>query len=220
MAILVKGTDFSTGQQVAAANLDNLVDAATFDSGAVDNSTTQLSSGAIIVKDGGVTPAKLSTGAPTWDSSGNQTVTGRIDANGGTVRFPATQVPSSGANDLDDYEEGTWTPSVGGTATYTLQQGIYTKIGRLVHVHCRLTINSIGTGSQTTISGLPFTAAVATAGVVPFFASAANSFTSVGCYTSGTTIIMSGLTAAGASTATATFFTSSTDVMLSITYHV
>lgn len=59
MAILVKGTDFSTGQQVSAANLDNLVDAATFDSGAVDNVTTQLSSGAIIVKDGGITAAKI-----------------------------------------------------------------------------------------------------------------------------------------------------------------
>lgn len=148
------------------------------------------------------------------------TITGAITATGGQIAFPAAQVPSADANTLDDYEEGTWTPTLGGTASYTLQQGIYTKIGRLVHVHCRLTINSIGTGSQTTISGLPFTAAVSTAGVVPFFASAANSFTSVGCYTSGTTIIMSGLTAAGASTATATFFTSSTDVMLSITYHV
>lgn len=148
------------------------------------------------------------------------TITGAITASGGQIAFPATQVPSADANTLDDYEEGTWTPTLGGTATYTLQQGIYTKIGRLVHVHCRLSVNNIGTGSQTTISGLPFTAAVATAGVVSYFASAANSFTSMGCYTNGTDILMSGLTAAGASTATATFFTSSTDVMLSVTYHV
>lgn len=59
MAVLTKGVDFTTGDQVTAANLDNLVDAATFASGAVDNSTTQLSGGAIIVKDGGVTMAKL-----------------------------------------------------------------------------------------------------------------------------------------------------------------
>ncbi len=61
MPILTKGVDFTTGDQVTAANLDNLVDAATFAAGAVDNSTTQLSSGAIIVKDGGITGAKLAS---------------------------------------------------------------------------------------------------------------------------------------------------------------
>ena len=60
MAILSKGTDFTTGDQVTAAKLDELVDNATFASGAVDNSTTQLDgSGRIIVKDGGITAAKL-----------------------------------------------------------------------------------------------------------------------------------------------------------------
>jgi hypothetical protein len=60
MAILSKGTDFSTGDQVTAAKLDALVDSATFASGAVDDSTTQLDgNGKIIVKDGGITTAKL-----------------------------------------------------------------------------------------------------------------------------------------------------------------
>ena len=60
MAILSKGTDFTTGDQVTAAKLDALVDSATFASGAVDDSTTQLDgSGRIIVKDGGITAAKL-----------------------------------------------------------------------------------------------------------------------------------------------------------------
>ena len=59
MAVLEKGNDFTTGDQVTAANLDALVDAATFTSGAVDNVTTQLSSGAIVVRDGGITTAKL-----------------------------------------------------------------------------------------------------------------------------------------------------------------
>jgi len=61
VAILTKGVDFTTGDQVSATNLDNLVDAATFAAGAVDNSTTQLSGGAIIVKDLGVTMAKLAS---------------------------------------------------------------------------------------------------------------------------------------------------------------
>lgn len=81
-------------------------------------------------------------------------------ASGAGITFPATQSASSDANTLDDYEEGTWTPSVGGSATYTTQTGIYTKIGRTVWIGCTFQINAIGTGSQSEISGLPFTSSV------------------------------------------------------------
>jgi hypothetical protein len=78
------------------------------------------------------------------------------------ITFPATQSASSDANTLDDYEEGTWTPSVGTFATtgttYYSQTGTYTKIGNVVHIRANLHINSIGTGSATAITGLPFTA--------------------------------------------------------------
>ena len=60
------------------------------------------------------------------------------------------------ANTLDDYEEGTWTPSVGGNASYHLQSGTFTKIGRLVHAHGVCQVNVLGTGSTTTMSGFPF----------------------------------------------------------------
>jgi hypothetical protein len=67
------------------------------------------------------------------------------------------------ANTLDDYEEGTWTPTLTATATnpsatYTLQIGRYTKIGNLVQVSCILetSAKSGGTGDLK-ISGLPFT---------------------------------------------------------------
>jgi hypothetical protein len=70
MAVLSKGHTFATGDSPTATQVNNLVDAATFATGAVDNSTTSLSGGAIIVKDGGVTPAKLSTGHPTWTAGG------------------------------------------------------------------------------------------------------------------------------------------------------
>jgi len=73
------------------------------------------------------------------------------------ITFPATQSASSNANTLDDYEEGTWTPTLGGTATYTVQSGRYTKIGGLVHVSINLVVNSIGSGSTNTVYGLPFT---------------------------------------------------------------
>ena len=68
MAILSKGTDFSTGDQVTAANLDALVDSATFASGAVDDTSTALDSSSpqkIIVKDGGITTAKLADSSST-----------------------------------------------------------------------------------------------------------------------------------------------------------
>ena len=75
MAILSKGATIVADTQVSATNLNNLVDAATFASGAVDGTTTQLSSGAIIVKDGGITPAKLSTGGPSWTGGGTLSAT-------------------------------------------------------------------------------------------------------------------------------------------------
>ena len=68
MAILSKGTDFTTGDQVTAANLDALVDNATFASGAVDDTSTALDSSSpqkIIVKDGGVTTVKLADSSST-----------------------------------------------------------------------------------------------------------------------------------------------------------
>ena len=59
MAILNKGQTFSDGEQVTSAKLNTAVDGATFASGAVDDVSTQLSGGAIIVKDGGVGTAKI-----------------------------------------------------------------------------------------------------------------------------------------------------------------
>ena len=75
---------------------------------------------------------------------------------GAGITFPATDSPSSNANTLDDYEEGAWTPSIGGTATYTTQVGHYTKIGKQVTLIFDLAILLLGTGSTTTITGAPF----------------------------------------------------------------
>ena len=58
---------------------------------------------------------------------------GTTSANGIGITFPATQSASTNANTLDDYEEGTWTPSVGSfinlTGTPSLTTSLYTKIG-------------------------------------------------------------------------------------------
>jgi hypothetical protein len=78
---------------------------------------------------------------------------------GAGITFPASQSASTDANTLDDYEEGTWTPNVGGNATYTVQVGRYVKIGSQVTVWGQMIIGTLGTGSNADISGLPFTSA-------------------------------------------------------------
>ena len=81
MAILSKGTTYSDGDQVTSTNLNALVDSATFASGAVDDSTTQLSSGKIIVKDLGISAGKLATSAVTTAKiAGSNVTTAKIAA--------------------------------------------------------------------------------------------------------------------------------------------
>jgi hypothetical protein len=84
------------------------------------------------------------------------------------IAFPATQVPHAGANVLDDYEEGTWTPVLTfGTpgdlsVAYTTQIGRYTKVGRLVHWSCIIltsTFTHTTASGNLLVTGLPFTAA-------------------------------------------------------------
>ena len=70
-----------------------------------------------------------------------------------------------GANTLDDYEEGLWTPAVkfhnaNTGISYTTLNGHYTKVGNVVHVRCYIHIYSNGSSTGATIiDGLPFTAA-------------------------------------------------------------
>jgi hypothetical protein len=86
---------------------------------------------------------------------------GNTSANGVGVTFPATQVASSDANTLDDYEEGTWVGTLtGGTTTPATPQqatGRYTKIGRQVSVQIAFeNVSSIGYLGNISITGLPF----------------------------------------------------------------
>ena len=63
MPILTTGNTFVDGNQVTALKLNDAVNGAAFTSGAVNNAQgTSISSGAIIVIDGGITASKLATG--------------------------------------------------------------------------------------------------------------------------------------------------------------
>jgi hypothetical protein len=76
------------------------------------------------------------------------------------ITFPATQSASSDANTLDDYEEGTWTPtatSQGGSITSYSANGSYVKIGKTVFVRAEIIITNVGTASgRIDGGGLPF----------------------------------------------------------------
>ena len=94
--------------------------------------------------------------------SGNANVTGTMTSTGALT--PGSGIYLGGtvaANLLDDYEEGTFTPSLtptsGSITTYSNQLGYYTKVGNRVFCTMRISITNIGTASgDMTLSGLPF----------------------------------------------------------------
>lgn len=86
-------------------------------------------------------------------------------AGAGQVKFPATQNPSADANTLDDYEKGTWTPTLsfatpGDLAVaYNIREGFYTKIGRLVTLSYTIVTSSFAyttASGGALIDGVPF----------------------------------------------------------------
>jgi hypothetical protein len=82
-------------------------------------------------------------------------------ANLSGITFPATQVASADANTLDDYEEGTFTPTFSGSSgslTAYTASGYYVKVGRSITVTMSVTITTAGTaGGNGIFTGLPFT---------------------------------------------------------------
>jgi hypothetical protein len=116
----------------------------------------------IALTEGGVEGMRL-------NASGNVQFAKNISIGGVTpttsgfgITFPASASASTDANTLDDYEEGTFTPTVvgtttAGTASYAAQLGRYTKIGNMVYFNIYLSFSGgTGTGGLK-INGLPFT---------------------------------------------------------------
>ena len=84
---------------------------------------------------------------------------------GGGISFNGD---SAAANALDDYEEGTFTPVLGGgSPTYSTNNttGYYVKIGRMVHITIQIAIVVTAAGSGNfSITGLPFTSGTVAGG--------------------------------------------------------
>jgi hypothetical protein len=78
------------------------------------------------------------------------------------------QNASADVNVLDDYEEGTWTPAIGGSGgqsgqVYSAQTGTYVKVGKHVTAWGRIALSTLDTVTgDVRITGLPFTAGSAT----------------------------------------------------------
>jgi hypothetical protein len=111
-----------------------------------------------------VAPSGTADTAITWTTAmtianaGDVTVgTGNlvIGTSGKGIDFSAVSDGSRSvsSNVLDDYEEGTWTPSFASTSI-TIDQAKYVKIGNMVNVMCYITIHSALTGHQ--FSGFPY----------------------------------------------------------------
>jgi len=192
------------------------------------------------------TPLKIHRGANTIQVDGPFQVLGTSTSNfggqlsapsltlgtggtGGFINFPPTQIPSAGANNLDDYEEGTWTPALDFTAgsvgiTYSARSGSYVKIGKLVHVGMRIQLTSKGSSvGLARILGLPFavggsqTEMVATPSYwAAFSTSVAPTAYFAGTFMQITSIVPGGNTAHLGNTD----FGNSSDLIMSGTYYV
>jgi hypothetical protein len=104
--------------------------------------------GDVVVQTGGAEAARFNT-------SGNLAF-----PSGQGIDFSATS--GTGTSELfDDYEEGTWTPTIiggtsAGTGTYSQQDGVYTKVGNLVTVSCYLAFTAHTGSGHMKVNGLPF----------------------------------------------------------------
>lgn len=127
--------------------------------------------------DGSTAAASLAGKTISGGTFTGPTVSGALNLTSGQITFPAVQAASSGVNVLDDYEEGTFTPTLTYTTpgnisvVYSTRVGLYTKIGDLVFLAIRIittTFTYTTSAGSMIITGSPFAPAnvtgMATAG--------------------------------------------------------
>jgi hypothetical protein len=109
-----------------------------------------------------VASIQSATGTPaiTFAANGQMTLANTpLQLTGGQIKFPGTQIASSDANTLDDYEEGTFTATVicdSGSVTQAFNTGSYTKVGRLVTVNGYIEMTSVSSPSGKMRIAFPF----------------------------------------------------------------
>lgn len=94
--------------------------------------------------------------------TGDQTLsTGNlvIGTSGKGIDFGVTSQAGGMTSELlNDYEEGTWTPTdaSGAGLTFSNVDAYYTKIGRMVYAYCRITYPTTANANSAVIGGLPY----------------------------------------------------------------
>jgi len=99
-----------------------------------------------------------------WNTSTNSNTDGNLDLGNSSNRFKDVYLSggvylggTGSANKLDDYEEGTWTPTfVNFGGSMTIHVSRYTKIGRIVTYELAVTIPTTSDGDAFQYT-LPFT---------------------------------------------------------------
>ena len=129
----------------------------------VDTIATRTGSGNITASN--TIAGTSATLSGTLGVTGNTTVGGTLVNTGLITASAGVAVGGTGAaNTLDDYEEGTFTPALGGTSsdptvTYQYQVGKYRKVGLAViaGIYVRISAGQYsGGGGDAMIKGLPF----------------------------------------------------------------
>ncbi len=155
------------------------------------------------------------------------TSTGQVRLAGAGITFNGD---TATANELDDYEEGTFTPTVSGgstagTGTYSTQAGKYVKIGGMVFAEVALEWSAhTGTGNMF-LTGLPFTSAANEAGSgisvgrVSNLAIATNSYLTGYIIASNTAVALRAIPTGGGAESSVTLDTAAA-INYSITYMV
>ena len=115
-----------------------------------------VSLGAATISSATISSATISGGTATLSSAAVTAFSNVPLLTGGGLKFPPTQVASADPTTLDDYEEGTWTPTMNYATAYGTQTGKYVKIGNLVNVWFEIQVTAWSATSASTFVSAPF----------------------------------------------------------------
>ena len=151
------GTNFQVTSQLATSGGSPLVPSSLTDGGVLLGSGTgEITAMAVL------TDSQMIVGNGSTDPVAESGATLRASIGVGTSDTPTFAGINLGDENMDDYDEGTWTPSIaaetGSISAFTLREGVYVRIGEWVNCTGTIDVNTVSTpGGNLTFSGIPFT---------------------------------------------------------------
>ena len=152
MPIINKGTSFSNGEQLTADKINNLLELATFNQSATDSTSTTVNSASqIIVRDSGVTTAKLATDAVETAKIASDAVTTAkiLDANVTTAKIADANVTFAKLTDVIDDD----TMATATNTTLATSESIKAYVDSLTTIKAHCVWDPALTGTNAPISG-------------------------------------------------------------------